>query len=273
MGSLVPEPRIDVNGRVVIRHVRPNSNPAGNQPVAPSAASGHLSDSHRALIGIVNNTLRDYTDMRSYSPIRDIGAVGGRGAVEAYFRNISRGTAEACLDRILSSEIDEGYSSLLVSAVHTREDNDVLDDITFLYDPDDDVLSDRLWNDELQIAENHLYLRAITAGIRSYEKWGLALPERFRTAQKEDRDRVQSLCSATIFVESVIKDYESLAMVGKPGQDVISIALNDRKVFNEIVTHPDDINEIIDLILERGCDGEAIASYFSEKPPLRKGIL
>jgi len=272
MSNLVPEPRVDVNGRVVTRHIRadsPAGPPKGRVPVLPS---GVRSDSHQAVIDIVYNTLLHYGYMRSASPIYNSGVRLDRKTVTSYFEGIPKDIIDECLDQALASETDTGYDALLLSAVHRREDQNMLSNITFLYDPDNENISEPDWDHEHSIADNHLFLRRVVKGMEKYTEWGLALPPRFRLASRKQQGEILALYRTTDFISFALEP--ELLFHGRDTEGAVtSLSLKDRVMFNAVVSHPDRTDEIISIIESRGCNGEFLEEYFSSTPPLRPGVL
>jgi hypothetical protein len=274
MNSLTPERRVDVNGRVVTRHVRNGSSPAPQMTSAPTPPKV-LSDTQRSLGNIAYNTFTGYAEMRGYSPIHGVVVNIDRKQVTDYVGSLPEEIAGQCLTQILDSETDRGYVSLLLSAINRHEDQNMLSDMTFLYNPDHEVVAYEEWSREFVIADNHAYLRAMVNGIRSYEKWGLVLPERFTLASKEMQGAVSALYETTGFVyfRSDRAVPEEVAFEREPSGELKSFSLTDRMLVETVVSHHDRLEEITSLIQTRGSSGKLLSDYFASHPPLRNGIL
>jgi hypothetical protein len=273
MSNLVPEPRVDVNGRVVTRHVRSGAvNHPANRSDVPPVPTGARSDTHRAVADLVYGTLKDYEQMRLYSPIYKSDVHLDRRTVTDYFSGMPKDIVEECLTQILSSETDEGYATLLVSAVHRREERETLSNMTFFYDHDNEHVATTEWDNERSIAGNHLYLQKIIQGMEKYTAWGIAFPRRLRLASVKQQHEALALYRTTDLI-SFDLDQKYLSY-GRSGEgDVVSISLRDRALFDAVVTNHDRIDEIISVMKSRGCDGELLEEYLSGNPPLRHGVL
>lgn len=273
MSNLVPEPRVDVNGRVVTRHVRPGA-PATppNRTDVPQIPTGSRSDTHRAVADLVYGTLKDYEQMRMYSPIYKADVRLDRRAVHDYFSGIPKDIVDECLTQMLSSETDEGYATLLVSAVHRREEREMLSNMTFLYDPDNEHVANTEWDLEHSIAKNHLFLKKIIQGIDKYTDWGIAFPRRLQLASVKQQHELFALYRTTDLISFEL-DPKYLSYGTDERGSVTSISLKDKALFDVVATNPDRVDEIISVMKSRGCDGELLAEYLAGNPPLRHGVL
>lgn len=273
MNSLSPERRVDVNGRIVTRHVRNGSAPSPQMTSAPTPKVA--SDTQRSLAGIVHSALTGYADMRGYSPIHGVVVKADRRAITEYFSGLPEDIAHECLMQVLDSETDRGYVSLLLSAVNSHEDRNMLSDMTFLYDPERDIVSSDVWSREFTIADNHAYLRAVVNGIRSYREWGIDFPERFRLASKDAQSAVSALYETTEFVylNSDPLEPPEITFQRDAANLIESVSLKDRLLVETVASHHDRLEEILSLISSRGSSGELVSEYFAGHPPLRNGIL
>jgi hypothetical protein len=221
---------------------------------------------------LVYGTIKDYEQMRLYSPIYKADVHLDRRTVTEYFSGMPKDIVDECLTQILASETDEGYATLLVSAVHRREEREMLSNMTFLYDPDNEHVASTEWDHEHSIARNHLFLKKIIQGIDKYTDWGIAFPRRLRLASVKQQREVLALYRATDLISFEL-DQKYLAHGTDRDEDVASISLRDRSLFDVVVANPDRIDEIISVMKSRGCDGELLAEYLSGNPPLRHGVL
>lgn len=272
MNNLTPERRVDTNGRVVTRHVR-NSGSQSPQMTSVPTPPKIMTESQRSLATIVQGTILDYAQMRGYSPVHDVTVNADERSIREYFAGLHDDIAHECLMQALSSETDRGYVSLLLSAVHQREDQNMLSDMTFLYDPERESLGNDEWSREFAIADNHSYLRSMVTGIRSYSDWELVLPERFSIASPKDQSIISALYETTEFICMNSEDYEGIAFRRGPSQETKSISLSERLLFETVTKHHDRLKEILSVLGTRGSSGQLLSDYFSSHPPLRNGIL
>jgi hypothetical protein len=220
----------------------------------------------------VYGTLKDYEQMRLYSPIYKTDVHLNRRTVTDYFGGMPKDIVDECLTQILSSETDEGYATLLVSAVHRREEQEMLSNLTFLYDPDNEHVANTEWDHANSIAKSHLFLKKIVQGIEKYTDWGIAFPHRLQLGSVKERREALALCKVTDFISFELDPRDLSYRKGVEGS-VSSISLKDKALFDVVIANTDRIDEIVSLMKSRGCDGEILAEYLAGQPPLRHGVL
>lgn len=271
MNNLTPELRVDVNGRVVTRHVRAEKK-AGKVMTVP-AAPQYRSDAHRAVAVAIQNHLKDYPMMRGYSPIRDADIKLTSESIQRYVNSLPDELALTCMNGLFDNESDRGYQLLLISAANSNEPANMLSDIDFLYDPEDEYHVDSSWNESANMAENHLYLRALVKGIRSHSDWGLVLPERFAKASTEDQTKVRALYKFTDQELTWESEESGIDVEWSDAVYFVKISIRDQELFNQIIANPDKVDEIADFIHERGHNYDLLHDYMAEISALRNGTL
>lgn len=273
MSNLVPEPRVDVNGHVVTRHVRPEAASTTPSRPVPKVAGGARSDVHRAVSELVYGTIRDYEMMRIYSPIHNVNVHLNRRSISEYFSGIPKDIVDECLTQLISSETDQGYANLLVSVVRQHEDQDMLSNMTFLYDPDSENASHVEWDHGKAIAKSHAFIRKIIKGIDKYTQWGIEFPHRLTLASVEDQQKALALYKATDHLVTFDLHQKDLAYDRDENGLVTAISLKKKSLFEVVTAHTDRIDEIVSLMESRGTDGVLLAEYLAGNPPLRNGLL
>ena len=271
MSNLVPERRVDVNGRVVTRHVRTGKKTS--QSVSSVAMPTFRSDTHRALAVAMRNQLGDYSMMRGSSPIRDAGVDLTNRSVQQYVNTLPDDVALTCLNRLFDNESDQGYPLLLISAAHSNESGNMLSDIDFLYDSDDEYHAEPTWNQNASMADNHVYLRAMVKGIRSHSKWGLILPERFTKAPVDEQQRVRAIYNFADHELTWEKEFSAIEVQWSKTVYMVQISVKDQELFKQIMKYPERTDELANFIHERGQDYSLLREYMDGDTPLRPGTL
>jgi hypothetical protein len=290
MTNLVPEHRIDVTGKVVLRHVRPSS--PGLSAGVPLPAPTAEPDTFEKDFAYVKNDLRAHLstaeraaegpsdDPHDYYPIEDDSGLDLSEAISSY--EVGTALSELAPRTVchIKDKLEElgtfggpDYPNIVIYGMSKyRGDSQMINLMTFMYSELNDIyLRGDLYEGE---TESYSILSDAALGLREYGHLGYAPPEDIFTAADEDQRLAIGLASLRFEVEDRfskgVSDGRGLGV--KPASDPQAKVIVDDDLVRMFLIDPDRVQR---LMTERNtADGVVIRSIMeASNPSLSDGIL
>lgn len=289
MANLVPEHRMDVTGKVVLRHIRPASSglPAGTPIPAPIAEPdtferdfAYVKNDLRAHLSTAEQAAQGPSDDHSYYNVEDESGLDLSETIASY----EVGTALSELSPLtvchIKDKLEElgtfggpDYPNIVIYGMSKyRGDSQMIDLMTFMYSEVNDIytLGDL---DDGEI-DSYSVLSDAARGLREYGHLGYAPPEDIFAATDEDQRLAIGLASLRFEVEDKFSQGSSdgRGLGVKPAIDGHAKVIADDDLVRMFLIDRDRVQR---LMAERDtADGALIRSIMeASNPSLSDGLI
>lgn len=248
---LVPESRADKNGKLVTRHVRPDTGTgAAKRTVpAPEVFSEHSQELARQ-IGMA---------------VSDIGTKGyntSLAEVMQQARRVPSETAKILLAARAYAIASSGFDYTLAYALRKNAEADFLENFALFYR--DDQYYD-LFEEQGSIVTYRMVAGDIS-GLKRYPQLGGVT--NFYRADEETREKAIAL----VAVMQEAENYDAITTLSEANGAQIAF-LTDHRLVQLTIDNAGNLRHFLDLVGERGCNVDALIEGMKTIAPLRDGAL
>lgn len=187
---------------------------------------------------------------------------------------------DQALDSIARKLGDEflstAYLHMMVSAVHHRESGDMISNLDYFFEDDDETREPATWNGDR--SETYDVLSSAIKGMTQYRHLGFAGASNYRHAEPVVQGQARALLTVT---RLIMEDYRNPVGVvplhltrSVTAEGAVMLTLSEDRMVHVLLRNYDQLDEMVDYITQRDSyDAQMLEEIMDQCRALREGAL